>query len=206
MSTQKYAYFHPLWLFQFRLRDCKYARPGVPGEALEGEYRLLFSASGAIELKYRYAPQRTTGTFVETGFALEVPAAQTELRWLGQGPYAAYPGKDRLDEYGLFHLGREDQYFPGNRRGVELAFLANRSGAGILLAGDTLTVSLDYLEKRTIFSQVASGKEQEAGEVMSGSLTLLPLGTRWPQPLTTWFGPAGQSAQVHLRFAHSYDQ
>jgi beta-galactosidase len=202
-----------------------YPRPGAPEQGVEGEYRLLFRSSGVAEVNYQYVPVRAGGAFVEAGLALAVPAAQSEFRWLGQGPYASYPGKDRLDEFGLFHLNREDQYFPGNRRWVELAFLANPYGAGILLAGTNMTVSVDYLNSTTILSHLAlvpgqaTGNENKgenvdnkseikAGSVksISGKFTLLPLSTVWPTPLANWFGLPGEHVEIHKRFFHSYDQ
>jgi len=202
-----------------------YPRPGFPIEAVEGEYRLLFKHSGAAEVSYKYAPVRSTASFVEGGLAFAVPAAQSEFRWLGQGPYAGYPGKNRLNEFGLFHLNREDQYFPGNRREVELAFLANPSGAGALLAGTNMTVTVDYQADATMFSHVgllpgqssdSNGKgdnvenksEVNAASVknISGRFTLLPLGAEWPAALTNWFGLPGDRVEINQRYLHSYDQ
>jgi beta-galactosidase len=176
-------------------------------------------------VNYHYVPVRATGSFVEGGLAFAVPAAQSEFRWLGQGPYAGYPGKTRLNEFGLFHLNREDQYFPGNRRGVELAFLARPAGAGVLLAGPKMIVTVDYQAGATIFSHVGllpgqSGDSQGKGEnvenksevkaesvkKISGEFRLLPLTTAWPAPLTTWFGAPGTPAKIRPRYLHSYDQ
>jgi beta-galactosidase len=202
-----------------------YPRPGFPEEAVEGEYRLLFKNSGAAEVTYNYVPVRATGSFVEGGLAVAVPSAQSEFRWLGQGPYAGYPGKDRLNEFGLFHLNREDQYFPGNRRAVELAFLAKPTGAGVLIAGKNMTVSVDYKAEETMFSHIGllpskanetSAKEEnvtnkssvEAKSVKSiaGKFTLLPLNPDWPAVLNNWFGAPATPAVLRKRYIHSYDQ
>jgi beta-galactosidase len=202
-----------------------YPRPGFSEQALEGEYRLLIRNSGALEVSYQYVPVRAAGAFVEAGLALAVPAAQSEFHWLGQGPYAGYPGKDRLNEFGLFHLNREDQYFPGNRRKVELAFLASPSGSGVLLAGTNMTVSLDYEKDVTIFSHVAlvpgqgsgassngenienkSEVKAESVKRIAGRFTLLPLNSTWPDRLTNWFGSPAEKVAVNKRYYHSYDQ
>ena len=202
-----------------------YPRPGFPDEALEGEYRLLLKNSGEAEVIYKYVPVRATGSFVEGGLAFAVPAAQSEFRWLGHGPYAGYPGKDRLNEFGLFHLNRQDQYFPGNRREVELAFLANPSGAGVLLAGTNMIVTLDYRASETIFSHVGllpgqpsdsrskgenvenkSEVNAESVKQISGRFNLLSLGDQWPAPLTRWFGAPATPARIQPRYFHSYDQ
>jgi beta-galactosidase len=202
-----------------------YPRPARPEESVRGGYKLLVTRAGAIDVSYDYAPVKATGEVLEAGFALAVPAAQSEFRWLGQGPYAGYPGKDRLNEYGLFHLNRDDLYFPGNRRGVELASLASPSGAGVLLAGSGMTVDLENVGATTILSHLAlvpgersnnEGKGEnvdvssrlKAGSVknIAGKFTLLPLGGHWPKPLTNWFGSPGDRVGVTKPFLRSYDQ
>jgi len=74
----------------------KYRRPDVSGQFLEGEYRMLITRAGTVEVSYDYAPVNATGTFLEVGLALRMPATNSEFRWIGQGPFAGYPGKDRL--------------------------------------------------------------------------------------------------------------
>lgn len=191
---------------------------------MRGEYKLLVTRAGAIEVTYNYTPVKATGEMLEAGFALAVPASQSEFRWLGQGPYAGYPGKDRLNEYGLFHLNREDLYFPGNRRGVELAFLANPSGAGVLLGGSGITIDLENKGHTTIFSHLAlvpgersSNEDGENVDVSSrikadsvksiaGKFKLLPLGAGWPEPLTQWFGSPNTRVKTTKPFLRSYDK
>ncbi len=202
-----------------------YPRPSKPDEFISGEYKLLVRRSGAIDVSYHFTPQHATGEVLEAGFALAMPAAQSEFRWLGQGPYAAYPGKDRLDEYGLFHLNREDLYFPGNRCGVELASLASPSGPGVLLSGSGMTVDMENLQDTTIFSHLAlvpggtSSNEGKGENVdisshlkapsiqsIAGQFTLLPLGANWPAPLTQWFGSPSARVKTLKPFIHSYDR
>lgn len=85
-----------------------YPRPGKPEESVRGGYRLLVTPTGPIEVSYDYGPINATGEILEAGFALALPAAQSEFRRLGHGPYAGYSDKDRHSEYGLFHLNRDD--------------------------------------------------------------------------------------------------
>jgi len=205
--------------------DGTYPRPGKPEESVRGGYRLLATPSGAIEVSYRYAPVNATGEMLETGFALALPAAHSEFRWLGQGPYASYPGKDRHCEYGIFHLNRDDLHFPGNRRSVEFASLAAPSGTGVLLAGDGLTVDLENKDGATILSHLAAvpggyATNEGQGEKIDmsnrlaadqlrsieGSFTLLPLSPAWPRPLATWQGAPSERVPVLKPFLRSYDQ
>lgn len=202
-----------------------YPRPGKPEESISGAYKLLVTATGPIEVCYDYSPVNATGEILEAGFALALPAAHSEFRWLGEGPYAGYPGKDRLNEYGLFHLNRDDLYFPGNRRGVELAAFTQPSGPGVLLGGNDLTLDLEKLDDTTILSHVAlvpgqKGGNENRGEnvdissrlkapsikTISGRFTLLPLSPDWPKPLTAWFGSPSDRVPVLKPFLRSYDQ
>ncbi len=201
-----------------------YPRPNKPEESIRGEYKLLIKPTGAIEVTYSYTPVNATGEMLEAGFALAMPAAQSQFRWLGQGPYAGYPGKDRLNEYGFFHLNREDLYFPGNRRGVELACLASPSGAGVVMGGNGMTVDLETKEDTTILSHLAlvpgERSSNEAGEnvdvssrlkagaikSIAGKFQMLPLSASWPELLTNCFGLPGERIETRKPFFRSYDQ
>lgn len=202
-----------------------YPRPNKPEESIRGGYKFLVTPAGTIEVSYDYVPIKATGEVLEAGFALALPAMRSEFRWLGQGPYAGYPGKDRLNEYGSFHLNRDDLYFPGNRRGVELASLVSPSGTGVLLAGrDVMTVDVENVGEATILSHLAlvpgerSGREGKGENVdvssrikaasikrISGRFRLLPL-VGWPETLSKWLGSPNEHAEVKKPFLRSYDQ
>ncbi|MFT4047894.1 MAG: glycoside hydrolase family 2 TIM barrel-domain containing protein [Solimonas sp.] len=202
-----------------------YPRPGKPEESIRGEYRLGIAGNGVITVSYQYTPVKITGEVLEAGFAVAAPNTQSEFRWLGDGPYAAYPGKNLLDEYGSFHLNREDLYFPGNRRRVDIAVLSNAAGAGVLMGGGELTVDLEDTGERTLLSQLAlvpgeRSSEQAKGEnvdvsarLKAGAIThiagrfmLLPVGSQWPAPLRRWMGEPDASVQVNKPFYSSYDR
>jgi len=196
-----------------------YARPDAPDQALDGELNLLVKANGAIEVSYDYTPSNGHGMLLEAGVSLVVPAAASEFRWLGAGPYAGYPGKDMLNEFGLYHLNRADLNFQGNRRRVELALLTSPSGTGVVLGGMAMEVSVERVGEETILSHnaVISGRgtkfvgpdnviKAEAAPPIAGRFTLLTLGTNWPAPLTDWFGAPADTVKVFQPYVHSYDQ
>lgn len=204
----------------------RYPRPNKPEESVHGEYRLLITPAGVVEVSYNYEPTQATGEVLEAGFALSVPSAHSEFRWLGEGPYAGYPGKDRLNEYGAFHLNREDLYFPGNRRGVELASLATPSGTGVLLGGGgSMTVDVEHGPEATVFSHLAlvpgerstndgvgenvdvsSRLNAAAIKQIAGTFKLVPLGKSWPKPLSKWIGLPGDRVEAKKPFVWSYDR
>jgi beta-galactosidase len=202
-----------------------YARPRHPTQALKGGYTLRFQPDGSIQVGYEYEAVGAEGEATQLGFTFSVPAAQGEFRWLGQGPYAGYAGKDRQNEYGAFHLGRGDLHFPGNRRGVEFATLGAAHGAGLMLAGDGLTVDLEETAGGTLCThlgstpsdrtasegkgdgaEVSSRVKMSARTRFSGSFTLLPLTGVWPQPLIDALGRPGEAAKPVNPFVRSYDR
>lgn len=108
-----------------------------------------------------------------------------EFRWIGQGPYAGYPGKDRLNEFGLFHLNRA----------------VERDGDKTLLKHNAVISCLGNKIGRAE-SLVNSAK---VGRI-SGSFTLVPTEDAWPAALTRWFGKPAAAREVFRPFYHSYDQ
>jgi beta-galactosidase len=195
-----------------------YARPGAPDQALAGELRLLVRSNGTIEADYDYQPVNGHGMLLEAGLALIVPAVASEFSWIGAGPYAGYPGKDALNEYGRYHLTRADLIFQGNRRAVELALLTDPTGAGVALGGQTMDVAVERAGGDTIFSHNAlvsgRGTKFDAPDTMikaedtphiAGKFTVFPLTAGWSPPLTAWFGSPNRKEATQPYF-HSYDQ
>jgi beta-galactosidase len=197
----------------------KYPRNDLPDQFLDGQYTLLVTNHGTLEISYSYAPGKATGTFLEAGLSLVAPAGTSELRWIGQGPYAGYPGKDRLNEFGLHHLNREDIRFQGNRREVEVAVLSNPAGRGLAVAGEAMDLAVENTADGVILSHNAllSGRgnkgsnpdaplRADAIKQISGKFTLVPVEPSWPALLTQWFGQPSQAVEVQHPFYQSYDQ
>ncbi|TWI69513.1 beta-galactosidase [Pseudoduganella lurida] len=197
----------------------RWPRSDLPAEGYRGGYQLAIDARGAIAVRYEFTVEAKAGTLSEAGLSLVAPAGLDEFRWIGQGPYAGYPGKDRLNEFGLFHLHRTDLRFQGNRRGTSLALLTTAAGAGFALASAPADVAVERSGAGALLSHNALiaglGNKGTAPETtlplgahptrVAGSFTLLPLDDAWPAPLTRWFGAAG-ATDIFRPFLHSYDQ
>jgi beta-galactosidase len=201
---------------RLRFHD-SYTRAEAPEQSIAGEHTLLVRADGTIDVSYDFHLVKATGTLLEAGIAFRMAAS--EFRWIGQGPYAGYPDKDRLNEFGLFHLNREDIYFSGNRRGVECAVASSLDGRGFVLlcaAGDVAVEAVDggfVLSHNALLSgrgnkgvSPESPLNADKIERIAGSFTLVPLATEWPEPLLRWFGQPGQPVPVFKPFYRSYDQ
>ena len=196
----------------------KYTRPDAPDQFLAGEYALLISRRGDIAVSYDFEPVNASGTFLETGLSIVAPERASEFRWLGAGPFAGYPGKDQLNEFGSYHLNCRDLRFQGNRREVELAALASPAGPGLLLAGAPMDVAVEnsagviVSHNAQVSGRGNKGSDPETSlkadsvKHIAGKFTLVPLGSIWPPLLTSWLGHAGDSATPFQPFYHSYDQ
>ncbi|HJQ32048.1 MAG TPA: glycoside hydrolase family 2 TIM barrel-domain containing protein [Pyrinomonadaceae bacterium] len=197
----------------------RYPRPDAPEQSFVGGYEAKITPGGAVAVSYDYTPTNAKGTLTEAGLSVVLPPGLTEFRWIGQGPYSGYPGKDRLNEFGLFQLNREDLRFQGNRRGTELALLTTAAGAGVALACAAADVSVERDSERTLLSHnaVISGLGNkgvppettvDAAKTprVAGSFTLVPLEEAWPSSLTRWFGKPSAAHEVFHPFYHSYDQ
>ena len=160
----------------------------------------------------------------EAGVAFTLPEAVTEFRWQGIGPYEMYPGRDLLDDFGVWHLNKDDLYFPGNRSQVTAAIVCDKTGAGWLVlpvaGGETLHVAVERTADariRLCVNAFVCGvyrkrnwptdmRHVEAGEKIEGAFRLVPLSADWPESLRRIFGPPDAHAESFNPFFRSYDQ
>jgi beta-galactosidase len=196
-----------------------YPRIDSPRESLQGEFVMLISSKGIIDITYDYAPVNASGTLLEAGLSFVVPQHASELRWIGDGPFPGYPGKDALNEFGIYHMNRKDIRFQGNHTRVDLAALTNPSGGGMLLAGDAMNIAVENGLDATTLSHNAllSGRGNKGSDPelsvnaasvkrITGTFSVALLDSRWPAVLTKWLGPAGRAAVPFQPYYHSYDQ
>lgn len=193
--------------------------PGTGKGGLKGGYVLEIAANGAIAVSYDFAPANAVGSLSEAGLSVLAPGGTDEFRWIGQGPYAGYPGKDRLNEFGLYHLNRADLRFQGNRRETEVALLTSAGGAGFALSMPAADVAVERSGDGTLLSHnalIASpGNKGTTPEIaipldaaprVAGAFTLVPVPGAWPSALARWFGQPSAAKDVFKPFHHSYDQ
>ncbi len=198
----------------------RYRHPQHDEQIVVGEHTFLVRPNGLIEVSYRYVPVGGKGTLLEAGLSLIAPFHASEFRWVGDGPFAGYPGKDRLNEPGIFHVSRGSMNSQGNRREVELALLTAPNGAGVMIGGTSMDVAIEHEGDATIFSHnaVVSGRGNKAlppetdvlaenSPDITGVFKLFVLGPVWPEDLQRWFREPDQRANVgEPAYYHSYDQ
>ncbi len=197
----------------------KYSRNDIPAQFIVGGFTATLRPTGALEISYEFTPEQADGRMIEAGVSFVAAPAATEFRWVGQGPYPGYPAKDALDEFGIFHLSRDDLYFGGNRRGTEVAVLSTPAGNGFALLSPPADIAVEVTPEGVILSHNAAlssrGNKGNSAEVplrvsslktIAGQFTLLPLGSAWPVALARWVGPPTENVAVQKPFYRSYDQ
>ena len=111
----------------------------------------------ATKVSYSLTPD-TTDTFLsELGVAFLLDAAIDRVQWIGQGPFASYPGRHQANRYGFWAKHMDDLYFEGNRMGIDAALFSDKDGNGILI---------------TAPHPSSDGAEEDALEVKEGGLNL----------------------------------
>ena len=196
-----------------------YERQNGKGQFVRGTVAYTVSDSGRIDIQYRLVPDSAKGIALEAGISFLVPATFTEFRWVGKGPYPGYPGKNRLNEFGFYHLNSADINYQGNHENVEVAVFSDASGKGFAIVADKANISVERSPQGLVVSHNAyvSGRFNKGTmpevqvhldnlKEISGTFSIIPLGTNWPDPLQRLFGPATKLVVPFTPFYNSYDQ
>ncbi|WP_243348592.1 glycoside hydrolase family 2 TIM barrel-domain containing protein [Parabacteroides sp. FAFU027] len=196
-----------------------YERQNGKGQFISGKVIYSVSDSGRIDVEYRFVPNQAKGIALEAGLSFLMPASFTEFRWAGKGPYPAYPGKDRLDEFGLYHLNSADLNYQGNREDVDIAILSDAQGKGIALVANKSNIAVENTAEGIIVSYNAyvSGRFNKGSmpetkvnveklQEISGRFSIVPLNANWPDVLHKLFGSSTNLAKPFKPFYNSYDQ
>lgn len=69
----------------------------------------------------------------EVGVAYLLPKEIDRIQWIGNGPFASYPGRHRAVSYGVWSMHKDDIYFEGNRMGVDAMWLSDKNGNGYVV-------------------------------------------------------------------------
>lgn len=196
----------------------KYTPDSLKDRSLTGDISYHFSDSGYINVDYNLLPKGNEEA-VETGISFLVPSSLSEFRWIGKGPYEAYPGKDRLSEFGFYHLNSDDLYFAGNRQNVSCVVFSDTKGNGFALFANNANIAVERTVNGFIVSHNSHVSTRfnkyewpydlfsfEKGKAVAGSFTIVPLDSVWPKTLQVFFGDSKRSAKAFQPFFYSYDQ
>ena len=107
---------------------------------------------GALKVTYTLTPD-TTDTFLsELGVAYLLDRRFDRVQWIGQGPFASYPGRRQANRYGFWARQMDDLYFEGNRMGVDAALFSDSDGNGLLVVGDSLNLNFEQTDRGIVMT------------------------------------------------------
>ena len=182
------------------------------------DYDLTMCNKYTGKSKDKKARNQGRGITIEAGLAFRLPPGIKTFRWLGDGPYAAYPQRSLAAEYGVWALSVDDLYFPGNRRHVDLALFTDRAGAGYLLVLDQADLAVERQEGGLVVginsvvgspfnkARMAHGAKETNGLKISGTVTIIPVSSNWSSSLRDLFGDPSVQPKPFVPFTNSYDQ
>lgn len=172
---------------------------------------------GGIQVHYRLKAEGK-GVATETGLSFLMPDAKS-VRWMGNGPYAAYPSKSQLSEFGFWQLNTDDIYFPGNRQSVSVMMLSDANGKGwvVIPEDKAKNMALERYPQGIIVSHNAMVARPYNkftrpkyinldDTVVEGRFNLVAIDGNWSQQLQELFGKPVKQVNSIAPFYHSYDQ
>ena len=102
--------------------------------------------SGKETVSYTLTPDTAQVFLSELGVAYLLDPSIDRVQWIGNGPFASYPGRRQANRYGYWSLHKDDLYFEGNRMGIDACWLSDKDGHGILITGDSLNINFEQTD------------------------------------------------------------
>lgn len=99
-----------------------------------------------LKVNYTLTPDSAETFYAELGVAYLLDKRFDRIQWIGQGPFASYPGRCKANRYGLWAKHMDDLYFEGNHMGVDAAWVSDGKGNGLLIAGDSLNLNFEQTD------------------------------------------------------------
>ena len=127
------------------------------------------SENGAVS--YTLTPDSTDAFLSELGVAFLLDPSIDRVQWIGQGPFASYPGRHQANRYGFWAKHMDDIYFEGNRMGVDAAFFSDKDGNGLLVVGDSLNINFEQTDRGVVMTVNAA----VSGQGPKFALTAFPV-------------------------------
>ena len=128
----------------------KYLQP-LTNPYVKADIKTTAIADG-IQVDFTLTPDTTDAFLSELGIAYLLDSRFDRVQWIGQGPFATYPGRHQANRYGFWAKQQDDIYFEGNRMGVDAAFLSDKEGNGILVVGDSLNLNFEQTDRGLVLT------------------------------------------------------
>ena len=102
---------------------------------------------GGQEVSFTLTPDTADVFRSELGLAYLLDSKIDRVQWIGQGPFASYPGRHQANRYGFWAKHMDDLYFEGNHGGVDAALFSDKDGNGLLITGDSLDLNYEQTDR-----------------------------------------------------------
>jgi len=110
------------------------------------------SIAGGQQVSFTLMPDTADVFHAELGVAYLLDASIDRVQWIGQGPFASYPGRHQANRYGMWAKQAGDLYFEGNRMGVDAAYCSDTQGNGLLIVGDSLSLNFEQTDRGIVLT------------------------------------------------------
>ena len=107
---------------------------------------------GGEEITFTLTPDSADVFRAELGLAYLLDPSIDRVQWIGQGPFASYPGRHQANRYGIWAKHMDDLYFEGNHGGVDAALFTDSLGNGILIVGDSLNLNFEQTDRGIVLT------------------------------------------------------
>ncbi len=107
---------------------------------------------GGQEVTFTLTPDTADVFRAELGLAYLLDKNIDRVQWIGEGPFASYPGRYKANRYGFWAKEKDDLYFEGNHGGVDAAFFSDKDGNGLLVTGDSLNINFEQTDKGIVMA------------------------------------------------------
>lgn len=108
--------------------------------------------NNGLKIEFDLKAEKSQHLLLEAGIGFLLDNEITQVQWLGNGPYASYPGKSSANNYGIYSMIAGDLYFEGNRMGVDIVLCTKPNGNGILLVCDKGNINFEQTDRGIVLS------------------------------------------------------
>ena len=138
---------------------------------------------GGQEVTFTLTPDTADVFRAELGLAYLLDKNIDRVQWIGQGPFASYPGRYKANRYGFWAKEKDDLYFEGNHGGIDAAFFSDKDGNGLLVTGDSLNMNFEQTDKGVVMTVNAA----VSGQGPKFAKTRFPGWRKGDKPVTASF-------------------
>ena len=104
------------------------------------------------DITFTLTPDTADVFRAELGLAWLLDPSIDRVQWIGQGPFASYPGRHQACRYGFWAKHKDDLYFEGNHSGVDAALLTDKDGNGLLITGEGLDLNFEQTDRGLVLT------------------------------------------------------